>query len=67
MLTKPEICYECDFFREDHRCGGYICVNPNSYYCDKAGIGKATRACHHGRLNPKLIELYPDTYGKEQT
>lgn len=65
MQTKPQICHECDYFREDCRCGGYVCVNPNSFYCDRNGVGKATRACLHGRISPKLIEQHPDIYGKE--
>lgn len=28
-------------------------------------IGKATRACHYGRLNPKLIEQHQENYGKD--
>lgn len=59
--TKPEICYECDSFRE-HEAGGFLCVNPKSFWCDRNGIGKATRACVHGTLNKKLVELYPDRY-----
>ena len=61
-LTKPEICFECFYFREREHEMAHLCVNPKSYWCDRQGIGKATRACHHGKLNPKLIELYPDTY-----
>lgn len=48
--TPPiEICYECYYFREyapdGQRTGHYLCVNPESYMCDKEGVGKATRAC----------------------
>lgn len=64
--TKPEICYECYFFRERKLEMAHLCVNPQSYWCDKQGIGKATRACHHGKLNPELIKLYPHKYELRQ-
>lgn len=62
MQTKPEICYECVSFRIRTEDGSCLCINPNAYWCDRQGIGKATRACHHGKLNPKLAELYPTRY-----
>lgn len=61
-ITKPEICYEYSFFRQNTDTGAYLCINPKSFHCDKQGIGKATRACIHAELNPELIELYPETY-----
>lgn len=48
-----EICYECYYFREyapnGVRSGHYLCVNPQSFRCDKEGVGKATRACQFAK------------------
>ena len=65
-ITKPEICYECYYFREQKHEMAHLCVNPKSYWCDKQGVGKATRACEHGKLNPILITKFPESYGLQE-
>lgn len=59
-IKKPEICYECKHFRVRTSDDSYLCINPDAD--NRTSVGKATRACTHAELNPKLVEIYPETY-----
>ena len=60
--NEVEICYECYFFRHDTVNDRFLCVNPRAYWCDRNGIGKATRACEHAKPH----DWRPDNIKREK-